>query len=112
MLTGHSTQTWEVVDVSGRRRFCMKLLLPEKAGDAAQRRMLLNDGEVGKLLAHPNLLKTIELSKDARNPFVLTEFFPVSSLKHRIVRKQFDFIKEHAARIITLAATGLAYMNM
>lgn len=112
MLTGHSMQTWEVVDVSGRRRFCMKLLLPEKARDPAQRRMLLNDGEVGKLLAHPNLLRTIEINKDARNPFVLTEFFPVASLKHRIVRKQFDFIKENAARIITLAATGLAYMNM
>lgn len=110
MLTGHSMQTWEVTDMSGRR-FCMKLLLPEKAGDPAQRRMLFNDGEVGKLLAHPNLLKTIEINKDARNPYVVTEFFPIASLKHRIVRKQFDFIKEHAARVITLAATGLGYMN-
>lgn len=111
MLTGHTMQTWEVTDMSGRR-FCMKLLLPEKAKDPAQRRMLLNDGEVGKQLAHPNLLKTIEVCKDASTPYVITEFFPVASLKHRIVRKQFDFIKEHAARIITLAATALGYMNM
>lgn len=112
MLTGHSTQTYEVVEMSGRRRFCMKILLPEKASDQAQRRMLFHEGEVGKLLAHPNLLKVIEVNKDARNPFIITEFFPVYSLKHRIVRKQFDFIKQHAGRIFTQAATGLAYMNM
>lgn len=111
MSTGHSSQTWEVMDVTGRRRFCMKILLPEKAGDKEQRRMLFHEAEVGKQLAHPNLLKIIEVGKDKKNPFLIMEFFPVMNLKVRVTRKQHDFIKQHAGHIFQQAAGALAYLH-
>ena len=107
----HSSQIWEVAEVVGHRHFAMKLLLPEKVRDAEQRRLLIHEGTVGKELSHPNILKVIQVSKDSKNPFVLTELFPVLSLKHRILRKQFDFIKQHAQNIFVLAAKAMGYMN-
>lgn len=111
MTTGHSSQTWEVMDVSGEHRFCMKILLPEKAGDKQQQRLLFHEAEVGKQLSHPNLLKIIDVSKDRKMPFLITEYFPVTSMKVRILKKQLDFIKQHALAIFQQAATALAYLN-
>jgi serine/threonine protein kinase len=39
------------------------------------------------------------------------EHFPAGSLKFRMIRRQFDFLKSHAPSIFKQAATGLAYMN-
>jgi serine/threonine-protein kinase len=111
LLTDHSSQIWEVVEVGTGRHFCMKLLLPEKAGDAQQRRLLIHEGTVGKEFSHPNLLRVIKVGKDPKNPHFVTEFFPVTSLKHRIVRKQFDFIKEHAQNTFIQAGKALGYLN-
>jgi serine/threonine protein kinase len=111
LLTGQSSQIWEVVEISSQLHYAMKLLLPEKVRDPEQRRLLFHEAEVGKQLTHPNLLKTIAVSKDAKNPFLVTEFFPLTSLKQRIVRKKYDFIKEHAPTIFQKAATALAYLH-
>jgi eukaryotic-like serine/threonine-protein kinase len=111
MANYHNCQIWEVVEVAGHRHFCMKLLLPEKASDAEQRRLLIHEGTVGKLFSHPNILKVILVGKDAKNPFVVTELFPVVSLKHRIQRKQYDFIKQHAQNIFVQAAKAMGYIN-
>ena len=43
MMTGQSSQVWEVVEVSSHRHFAMKLLLPEKMRDGEQRRLLLHE---------------------------------------------------------------------
>jgi serine/threonine-protein kinase len=70
----------------------------------------LHEADVGKRLAHPNIIKIMHVERGA-NPYFIMEFFPAGSLKLRIVRKQYDFIKEKAADIFKQAATGLAYMN-
>jgi serine/threonine protein kinase len=111
LFTDHSSQIWEVVEVGTGRHFCMKLLLEEKARDAEQRRLLIHEGTVGKEFAHPNLIKVLKVSKNAKNPNFVTEFFPVTSLKHRIVKKQFDFIKEHAQNAFVQTAKALGYLN-
>src|SRR5260370_1424636 len=111
MATYHSCQIWEVAEVAGHRHFAMKLLLPEKAGDSQQRRLLIHEGIVGKELSHPNILKVIQIGKDSKIPFVVTELFPVLSLKHRILRKQYDFIKQHAQSISVQAMKAMAYMH-
>jgi len=111
LLTDHSSQIWEVVEVGTGRHFCMKLLLPEKAGAAEQRRLLIHEGTVGKEFSHPNLIKVIKVGKDHKNPHFVTEFFPVTSLKHRITRKQYDFIKQHAQNTFIQAAKAIGYLN-
>jgi len=111
-FTGQTGQVWEVVEQSSHRHFAMKLLLPEKAQDREARRLLYHEAEVGKKLAHPNIIKIVHVSKDAKFPphFVM-EFFPAGSLKQRLLRKDMAFIKERAHSIFKQCATGLAYMN-
>jgi serine/threonine protein kinase len=111
MMTGQSSQVWEVVEVSSHRHFAMKLLLPEKVRDSEQRRLLWHEATVGKKLAHPNVIKIVAVSTDSKNPYFVMEFFPAGSLKIRMLRKQTEFIKENALSIFKQGATALAYMN-
>jgi serine/threonine-protein kinase len=111
MVTGQTSQVWEVVESASNRHFAMKLLLPERARDPVHRRFLMHEATVGKQLAHPNIIKIITVVKDDKNPCIVMEFFPVGSLKLRLIAKQFDFIKEKAHTILKQAATALAFMN-
>jgi serine/threonine-protein kinase len=111
MMTGQSSQVWEVVELASHRHFAMKLLLPEKAREPEHRKLLRHEAMVGKAMAHPNIIKIISVSKDPKNPYFVMEYFPAGSLKLRIVRKQFDFLKERLPAILQKTATGLAYMN-
>jgi eukaryotic-like serine/threonine-protein kinase len=110
MMTGQTSQVWEVVEVTSHRHFAMKLLLPEK-GHGEHRRMLLHEASVGLKLAHPNVIKIVAVSKDPKTPYFVMEFFPAGSLKLRLVRKQHEFLKEKAPSIFKQAATALAYMH-
>jgi eukaryotic-like serine/threonine-protein kinase len=111
MMTGQSSQVWEVVEVTSHRHFAMKLLLPEKVRDSEQRHLLYHEASVGQKLAHPNVIKIVQVSSDSKNPYFVMEFFPAGSLKIRMLRKQADFIKEQALSIFKQGATALAYMN-
>src|SRR5437762_791319 len=111
MMTGQTSQVWEVVEVSSHRHFAMKLLLPEKAREAEFRHLLIHEASVGIALRHPNVIKIVKLEKHPENPYFVMEFFPAGSLKLRLMRKQLDFIKEKAQDIFKQTATALAYMN-
>jgi serine/threonine protein kinase len=110
MVTGQTSQVWEVRDASGRH-FAMKLLLPEKAVQPQFRKFLLHEAEVGKELAHPNIIRILTVGRDRKNPYFVMEFFPAGNLKLRIMRKEHAFIREKAQDILKQAATGLAFMN-
>jgi serine/threonine protein kinase len=120
MMTGQTSQVWEVVELSSGRHFAMKLLLPEKAREAQHRAFLLHEAAVGKKLAHPNIIRIIEVIPAPRNPYFVMEFFPSGSLKVRMTagkagrsptKSQEDFIREHTPSILKQTATALAYMN-
>jgi serine/threonine protein kinase len=111
MMTGQTSQVWEVVELTSHRHFAMKLLLPEKANDRVMRRMLMHEARVGKALAHPNIIRIVAVSEDPKNLYFVMEYFPAGSLKLRLLRKQMDFIKERAHSIFRQAATGLSYMS-
>ena len=111
MMTGQTSQVWEVVEVSSGRHFAMKLLLPEKLTDADMRKAMWHEASVGKELAHQNIIRIHYVGRDAKNPFYVMEYFPAGSLKIRLIRKQYDFIRERIHSIFKQAAIGLAYMN-
>jgi serine/threonine protein kinase len=111
MHTGQTSQIWEVVEVASGRHFGMKLLLPEKAADPEMRKQLLHEANVGKELAHPNIIRIAAVGNDRKNPYYVMEYFPAGSLKIRLMRKQFDFIRERVHSILKQAAIGMAYMN-
>lgn len=111
LMTGQSSQVWEVVEVASSRHFAMKILLPEAARDPEKRQLLIHEAEVGIALRHANVIKIITVNKKTETPYFVMEFFPSGALKLRIVRKQADFLREKAHEILKQAATGLAYMN-
>jgi serine/threonine protein kinase len=111
IITGQTSQVWEVVELVSLRHFAMKLLLPETASDTEHRRMLFHEATVGEKLAHPNIIRIHYVSRQKKTPHFVMEFFPSGSLKIRLMHKEFDFVKEHAQEIIKQWATGLAYMN-
>ncbi len=111
LQTGQTSQVFEVVEMQSMRHFAMKVLLPEAAKNADHRKTLLHEAEVGKKLAHPNVIKIINVNKDQNLPFYVMEFFPSGSLKMRIQRKEMAFLHEFVDKIVKQTATGLAYMN-
>lgn len=111
MVTGQTSQVWEVVELASHRHFAMKLLLPERARDPIHRRILFHEALVGKQLAHPNIIKIVSVIRDATNPAIVMEFFPAGSLKLRLLNKQLDFVKEKAHEVLKQTATALAFMN-
>jgi eukaryotic-like serine/threonine-protein kinase len=111
MVTGQTSQVWEVVETSSHRHFAMKMLLPEKARDKEHRGYLFHEAEVGQKLAHPNIIRIVSVNKVGDTPYIVMEFFPAGNLKLRIMRKERDFIREKGQDILKQAATGLAFMN-
>jgi serine/threonine protein kinase len=111
MVTGQTSQVWEVVEISSGRHFAMKMLLPEKIRDPEMRRFLLHEADVGRELAHPNIIRIVNVERNPENPYFVMEYFPAGNLQLRIMHKQHDFIREHAQDILKQAATGLAFMN-
>jgi eukaryotic-like serine/threonine-protein kinase len=111
MGTRINSQVWEVVEVSSGRHFAMKLLLPEKANNKELRSQLFHEANVGKQLAHQNVIKIVHVGTSKDHPMFVMEFFPSGAVQLRIVRKQYDFLREHAHSILKQAATGFAYMN-
>jgi serine/threonine protein kinase len=111
MMTGQSSQVWEVVEVTSHRHFAMKLLLPEKARHRDQRKLLMHEADVGKAMSHPNVIRIAAVGNDKEHCYYVMEFFPSGSLNTRLKLKQFDFIKEHTHSIFKQAAIGLAYIN-
>src|SRR5260370_4262777 len=111
MMTGQTSQVWEVVEGQSGRHFAMKLLLPEKASDPEFRRLLIHEAQVGKQMAHPNVIKIVAFAPSKVNPYFVMEFFPAGNLRLRLSRKEGTFIRDRAHGIIKQAATGLAFMN-
>jgi serine/threonine protein kinase len=111
MMTGQSSQVWEVVEVTSHRHFAMKLLLPEKAKQRDQRKLLMHEAAVGKAMSHPNVIRIATVGNDRDHCFYVMEFFPSGSLNTRLRLKQHDFIKQHSHSIFKQAAVGLAYIT-
>jgi serine/threonine protein kinase len=111
IVTGQTSQVWEVVEVNSSRHFAMKLLLPERAVDPLHRNFLFHEAEVGQQLTHPNIIRIMKVDRNINTPYFVMEYFPAGSLKVRILRKEFDFLREKGLDIIKQAATGLAFMN-
>lgn len=108
--TGQDTQVYEVVETSSHRHFAMKLLMAQKSGDAEKRRLFLHEADVGKKLAHPNIIKIVHVERKGPEPYFVMEFFPSGSLKNRMRAKE-ALVLEKCQDILKQAAVGLAFMN-
>ncbi len=111
MMTGQTSQVWEVVELASGRHFAMKLLLPEKATERVHRNFLFHEANVGRELAHPNIIKIVAVDKSPKNPYFVMEYFPAGNLKMRLTRHEDAFLREKLHDIFKQWATSLAFMN-
>ena len=98
MVTGQTSQVWEVVETTSGRHFAMKLLLPEKADAGRVPPLPAPRGRrrpgAGPPQHHPHRQGR---PTTRRIPYFVMEFFPAGSLKlrdHAQARR--DFIREKA----------------
>ena len=111
LMTGQTSQVFEVVELTSNRHFAMKMLLSEKARDEEHRRQLFHEAMVGKLLSHPNIIRIMKVSRSQTTPYFVMEFFPSGSLRTRLLQKETSFVHERLEGILKQTATGLAFMN-
>jgi serine/threonine-protein kinase len=107
---GHYSQVWEAVELTSGRHFAIKLMHPEKAAEPEHRRLFLHEAEVGKQLAHPNIIRIVASGMQPE-PYYVMEFFPAGNLRVRIQRHETEFLREKTPDILKQAATALAFMH-
>ena len=108
---GATSVVYEVQDSSGRR-FALKQLLESRAGDAAERREFEREAKLGLTLRHPNLIRFHEYVKDLDQPFFVMDFFQGYHLRLPIAKpKDYPLYPGQLHRVVTQAASALAYMN-
>jgi serine/threonine protein kinase len=110
MMTGQTSQVWEVVEGSSGRHFAIKLLLPEHARSPEHRRFLFHEAMVGMAMHHTNVIRMSRVVRDKVNPYIIMELFPGKNLKLRMMEKQ-EMVKAKAHSILMQAAAGLAHMH-
>ena len=111
LVTGQTSQVWEVVEASSGRHFAMKLLLPEMAKISSYRNFLFHEADVGKKLAHPNIIKIVRVSRSQSTPHFVMEYFPSGNLNVATYDKKDEFISEHVLAIAKKSASAWAFMN-
>ena len=62
---GKHCQVWEAVDAKSRTQVAVKVIVPDMATDAGQRKLLEHELKVAKSLDHPTVIKIDRLSEEA-----------------------------------------------
>lgn len=109
VMTGQTSQVWEVLHESTRERYALKMLLVDHR-DREQLSFLKNEYLVGKSLSHPRIIKFHELGTDRKISYVIMEFFPHPNLK-QLIRRDLAKLAHHTQKIIEQSAESLAYMH-
>jgi eukaryotic-like serine/threonine-protein kinase len=112
LLQGQNSEVLEVVQDGTGKRFAMKQLLDYKGRDASERRAFEFEAKLGQQFRHPNLVRVYEYVKHKTRPYFVMDFFDPTHM--RLVLNKPD-LKERVMprlhKIITQAASGLAYMH-
>ncbi len=111
MMTGQTSQIWEVIDDRAGSRFALKHLLPQFAHHREHVGLLRNEYDVARRLDHPNIIKMYELFNIKGSPHVVMELFPYQNLKQEISQYGPENMATRATKIVRLAGEALAYFH-
>jgi serine/threonine protein kinase len=82
--TGRHCQIWEAADGPAGRPVAVKVIVPEMAADAGQRKQLEHEWQVVKSLDHPTIIRAERLATDGGLPHLVLELFPHPDLRKQI----------------------------
>ena len=107
---GRYCQIWEAVDTGSQARVAIKVVVPEKARDAEQRKLLEHELQVAKSLSHPTVIAIDRLSDAGGLPHLVMELFPHPNLKKQIAGGV-DALAGRLQRLVTEAALALDHLH-
>lgn len=107
---GRHCQVWDALDRPTGRRVAVKVLVPEMAGDAGQRRLLRHEAAVGRSLDHPAIIRIDRYTEAGGLPHLVMELYPHPSLRKQIAGGV-DAIAARLHRIVTQVAWALDHMH-
>lgn len=107
---GKHCQIWEAIDTQKKARVAVKVVVPEMATDAGQRKLLDHELKVASSFSHPTLIRIDRLSTDGGLPHLVMELFPHPNLKKQIAGG-IEPLAPRLQRIITEVALALDHMH-
>lgn len=110
VMTGQTSQVWEVMHEVKRERFALKMLLADFRKDREQLGYLKHEYAVGTALKHPKVIRIYEIGADRGINYLVMEYFAHPNMKVW-VRRGLDAIVHHIPKIIEQAAESLSYFN-
>lgn len=110
VMTGQTSQVWEVIDDAKAQRFALKVLLSDFRHVREHVAFLKNEYFVGKALQHPRVIRIYEFGADKISPYLVMELYPHPNMK-QLLRRGIDQIGHLVPQVIGQAAEALAYFN-
>lgn len=107
---GRHCQIWEAVDGGTKQRVAVKVVVPEAAKDAGQRKLLEHELKVAQSLSHPTVIRIDRLSEEGGLPHLVMELFPHPNLKKQIAAGS-DALAPRLQRIVTETALALDHLH-
>lgn len=107
---GKHCQVWEALDEKARKKVAIKVVVPDMAQDAGQRKLLEHELTVAKSLDHPTIIKIDRFAEEGGLPHLVMEYFPAANLKKQIAAGV-DSLAPRLQRIVTEIALALDHMH-
>jgi eukaryotic-like serine/threonine-protein kinase len=108
--SGRHCQIWEAVDERTGQRVAVKAIVPDKADDKEQRRLLRHELKVAKSLDHPTVIRIDRLEEQGGVPHLVLELFPHPNLKQQIVAGT-DALAPRLQRIVTELSLAIDHLH-
>ncbi|MDA0254938.1 MAG: serine/threonine-protein kinase [Planctomycetota bacterium] len=106
---GRNCQIWEAADKRGQA-WAVKMVVPLKASDPAERAYLEHELKVAKSLDHPTIIKIDRFSEEGGLPHLVIELFPHPNLKKQ-VQAGVDQLVPRLQRLVTELALALDHVH-
>jgi eukaryotic-like serine/threonine-protein kinase len=107
---GRHCQIWEAVEAGTGRRVAVKLVVPEAAKDAGQRKLLEHELKVARSVSHPTIIRIERISDDGGLPHLVMELFPHPNLKKQVAAGV-EPLAPRLQRIVTETALALDHLH-
>jgi serine/threonine protein kinase len=107
---GRHCEIWEALDPAAKARVAVKVIVPAKARDADQRKLLEHELKVAKSVSHPTVIRIDRLSDEGGLPHLVMELFPHQNLKKQIAAGV-EALAPRLQRIVTETALALDHLH-
>ncbi|MFM8435930.1 MAG: serine/threonine-protein kinase [Planctomycetia bacterium] len=107
---GRHCEIWEALDSSAKARVAVKVIVPGKAKDADQRKLLEHELKVAKSVSHPTVIRIDRLSEEGGLPHLVMELFPHPNLKKQIAAGV-EALAPRLQRLVTETALALDHLH-